>query len=232
MQQKKYYDRRGNAKGNVFGIRGNAKKYFAVLIFMDEGVLRKLLFAILVFAIGFGFYFYSPFFESRNPLLWIFLPNSPLAILAALLTIYYFPKNEFMKLLSSVYIAKYGVWTVFVMLLYPQYYLRQAIFAQSVVLYIIPHIAMIFLSLAMMPKKTDKWHLVLVLWFFLLNDFANYNLGVMTGFPSIIPLGQIGMVKAFSIFMSIAFTLFYFKFGPAIANSKTVKYVEKKLSRG
>ena len=199
---------------------------------MDSGVLRKILFLILAIAICFGFYFYSPFFSYRGPLLWIFLPNSPLAILAALVTIFYFQKNEFMKLLSSVYVAKFGIWTVFVMLLYPAYYLNQKILPESVALYIIPHMAMVFLALAMMPRKPSKMHLAAVLVFFLANDAANYYLGVMTDYPSIIPLSQIGLVRAFSIFMSITFTFFYFKIGPMLAKTRAVKGVEKALGIG
>lgn len=198
----------------------------------DTKILRKLLFAILAIAIAFGFYFYSPFFQYRNPLLWIFLPNSPLAILAALATIYYFTQNEFARLFSSVYVAKYGIWTVFVMLLYPQYYLNSHIAAESVFLYIIPHIAMVFLALAMMPRKPEKSHLAFALLFFLANDFANYYMGVMTDFPSIIPLGHIDIVRTASIFLSITLCFFYFSIGPILARAKAVHAVEKGLGLG
>ncbi|MFA5106530.1 MAG: DUF1405 domain-containing protein [Candidatus Micrarchaeia archaeon] len=198
----------------------------------DPGMARKILFIILAVAIAFGFYFYSPFFQYRNPLLWIFLPNSPLAILAALLTIYYFTDNEFARLFSSAYVAKYGIWTVFVMLLYPANYLNSSIAAESVLLYIIPHIAMIFLALAMMPRKPARAHLAIALLFFLANDFANYFMGVMTDFPSIIPLGHIDLVRSVSIFLSITLCFFYFSIGPVLSRSRAARAVEKGLGLG
>ncbi|HQT44556.1 MAG TPA: hypothetical protein PLO51_01135, partial [Candidatus Micrarchaeota archaeon] len=45
-------------------------------------------------------------------------------------------------------------------------------------------------------------------------------------------LSQIGLVRAFSIFMSIAFPLFYFMTGPTLAKTRMVKGVQKALGIG
>ncbi|MBM3229888.1 DUF1405 domain-containing protein [Candidatus Parvarchaeota archaeon] len=186
--------------------------------FITATAPRTLLLAILVVAIGFGFYFYSPFFASRSPYLWVFLPNSPLAILAALAAIYLWKKSDFLNLLACSYLGKFGAWTIFVMLLHPQVYFRQEIFLESLALYIVPHAAMVFLALLCLPKKRKTTNLVLVLLVLLANDYANYWLSLIAGPPQIIPLWNMGLVSAVSLCLSIGFGLFYHMHSEKIRN--------------
>ncbi|EHK01022.1 hypothetical protein HRED_10082 [Candidatus Haloredivivus sp. G17] len=87
---------------------------------------RKTLFLIvLTNLLGtlFGFYYYSDQLLTTDPLLWIFVPASPIATLLFAASIYLNVKDRGLPLLDSLaFISnfKYGLWTVFCLSYYSE----------------------------------------------------------------------------------------------------------------
>ncbi|OIO20966.1 hypothetical protein AUJ17_04055 [Candidatus Micrarchaeota archaeon CG1_02_47_40] len=175
---------------------------------------RSLLFWLLIFVLvaasAYGFYYYRGVFAETSPWLWLFVPDSALAIVFALLVVVGARKGAWDNLLryfASVSLVKYGVWTVFVMMYHPQAYLAGGRALESVFLYIIPHIGMVLLALAVLPKRRSAPALALCALFFLLNDYFDYFFagGIVAG---IIPNGNFGVVAGVSILLTFFSLLF------------------------
>lgn len=83
--------------------------------------LIYLLIAINLAGTAFGFYYYVPQLMNTDPLLWIFVPDSPLATLSigASLLFYRLKKRErALETFAFVTNFVYGLWTPFVLLVY------------------------------------------------------------------------------------------------------------------
>lgn len=149
---------------------------------------RKLVILVaLINLAGFfvGIYYYWSQLMDFSPLFWIVIIDSPLSVLlfAVVCLLIYFKKNvpDLLKLLTSVYVIKYGMWTMIVIGLYWSYYSYDAVLG---VLNFILHFGMVLEGIVLIPRiRATKYKSAIVLAFFLLNDYCDYLLGTVTRIP-------------------------------------------------
>ncbi len=168
-----------------------------------EGVILHLLVLANVFGFAVGMFFYYKQIAGANPLFWIFIPDCPLYI--ALATLYYlkFFKSELLRAITAIGLAKYGIWTVFALFYYSDYFLADW-FGW---LLVVEHIGMA-LQFALLAKPFGKKTMYAATCWFLLSDFVDYALG----FHPVLPSGNLGDIAAFSLASSLiipAFAYFY-----------------------
>jgi uncharacterized membrane protein YpjA len=147
---------------------------------------RKTLFLIvLTNLLGtlFGFYYYSDQLLTTDPLLWIFVPASPIATLLFAASIYLNVKDRGLPLLDSLaFISnfKYGLWTVFCLSYYSEIFFT----GNSIGLYsfmLVSHFAMAIQAFLLFKWENIGWRVLFVafLWY-LFNDFIDYTFGTHT----------------------------------------------------
>lgn len=151
----------------------------------------KPLFWLVLFAnlagAAYGFlFFYGAQLASKNPLLWIFVADCPLYALlfACCLLLLRSGKNpQWFLFLVSAGAVKYGIWTVFVLLYFPQFYFAPA----AALLYfalLLAHIGLLAEPLLFAGRApARKSYLVAALAWSLLNDFADYFLALHPPIP-------------------------------------------------
>jgi uncharacterized membrane protein YpjA len=144
--------------------------------------------AVLVNLAGtaFGFYYYMEQLAATRASLWIFVPDSPVATLAAAAAFYLYLRDRQSSLVETFAFfgnLKYGIWTVFVLI-----YMHQA-FSQ---IHPIPLYAFLLASHALMVLQAHvildfseiSWKSFLsVLGWFLVNDAVDYTLGTHSALP-------------------------------------------------
>lgn len=147
---------------------------------------RKTLFLIvLTNLLGtlFGFYYYSDQLLTTDPVLWVFVPASPIATLLFAASIYLNVKDRGLPLLDSLaFISnfKYGLWTVFCLSYYSEIFFT----GNSVGLYsfmLVSHFAMAIQAFLLFKWENIGWRVLFVafLWY-LFNDFIDYTFGTHT----------------------------------------------------
>ena len=141
--------------------------------------LFKLLFLLCIAGVLAGFFYYSDQLLAVPLLLAIFVPDCPLYVLLTLPILAKQIKSDAYSFLVSLGMFKYGLWTVFVLLFYSEYWSPSQIWIT--VPFIIGHIGLALLGAALLPKKRVAFAVfALVLAWFLLNDYADYYLGTRT----------------------------------------------------
>src|SRR3989338_5584521 len=147
----------------------------------------KKLFLLLCFLtcaavlIGFGYYWNQ--LLATPLLLIIFVPDCPLYVLLTLPILARKVSNDAYSFLVSLGMFKYGLWTVFVLLFYAEYWQLSQLWIT--VPFIIGHIGMALLGAALLPKKRVAFAVfALVLAWFLLNDYSDYFLGPRPPIPA------------------------------------------------
>ena len=147
---------------------------------------RKTLFLIvLTNLLGtlFGFYYYSDQLLTTDPVLWVFVPASPIATLLFAASIYLNVKDRGLPLLDSLaFISnfKYGLWTVFCLSYYSEIFFT----GNSVGLYsfmLVSHFAMAIQAFLLFKWENIEWRALggAFLWY-LFNDFIDYTFGTHT----------------------------------------------------
>ncbi|MEW6328793.1 MAG: DUF1405 domain-containing protein [Candidatus Micrarchaeota archaeon] len=175
---------------------------------------RKTLFGIVLAAnllgAAYGILgFYLQQLLSTNVLLWIFVPDCPLYALTfaiAIILIKEGKRYDWFYFIALVGALKYGFWTVFVLLRYPEFYFAPEI---SLIYYtlLFAHVGMFLEAFTLLGKiKMRNWFLPLALGWFLLNDFADYFLGAHPP----LPVYGLGFMWRASVVMSVAFSVFGF----------------------
>lgn len=85
------------------------------------------LFLINILGIGYGFYYYQQDFSEFPFYLWIFIADSPIAVLlfTAFLALFLVGKrNGIIEALAFIGTIKVGFWTAFIILVYNRYFLQ------------------------------------------------------------------------------------------------------------
>lgn len=152
-----------------------------------EFIFKKKVLYMIVFAnlLGtlFGFYYYSDQLLSTDPLLWIFVPASPIATLLFAASVYLNVDDGGVPILDALaFISnfKYGLWTVFCLTYYSEIFFT----GNSVGLYIfmlISHFAMAIQAFLMFKwKYIGLKALFLAFGWYLFNDFIDYTIGTHT----------------------------------------------------
>jgi uncharacterized membrane protein YpjA len=152
------------------------------------------------FLIGiFGSYIYQ--LEAANPLMWIFIPDCPLYVLLSTFFILGI-RNPYFRAITAAGLMKYGLWTLFALLHYPNELLLHPVGYALFAL----HIGMA-LQVFLPSYRLEKKHIAAALAWFLLNDYVDYALGYHPVLPS--PDAMPEMLAAlFLTFASVAFVYF------------------------
>ncbi|MGZ8937347.1 MAG: DUF1405 domain-containing protein, partial [Halobacteriota archaeon] len=167
-----------------------------------------LLIAIIIINIAgslVGLFYYWDQLVSASPFAWIFIPDCPLytLLVAVVLAVYASTKrsSDLINFITAVGLAKYGTWTVIVVLGFSTFY-----FSVDSTLYtvlILMHVAMaaeFILPLLLIRQLKYRFTAIALVWF-LANDFSDYFLG--THPP--IPTSQISLIAAFTFLLTPLF---------------------------
>jgi uncharacterized membrane protein YpjA len=145
---------------------------------------KLIWFLIIVNLLGFlfGIYYYIPQL-SRTPVwLWLFVIDCPLFVLLFALILLFDIKNYFFNFFVSVGVFKYGIWTVFVILLMWEQFL--ALNSIMYPLLAISHFFMAFEFIFLIPRmKVSKWNFLTVP-IFIFMDNADYLWNLHPWLPS------------------------------------------------
>lgn len=181
--------------------------------------LFLLLCLLMCAAVLIGFAYYFDQLLATPFLLLIFVPDCPLYVLLTLPILARRIKSDAYSFLVSLGMFKYGLWTVFVLLFYSEYWSPSQLWIT--VPFIIGHIGMALLGAAILPRKRVAFAVfTLVLIWFLLNDYADYFLGTVPP----IPVHNLDLVRDLTIAASILFTLAFFLFPEKIRSLAPVKF--------
>lgn len=161
---------------------------------------RRILFAafiINVLGTIFGFIYYQYLFEIVPKKYWMFVPDSPLSTLlfaSAILFILLDRKNDFLSFIGSVSVVKYGLWTMFVIAYFPDYFLAPN---QGGFYYLMffTHFAMVIQPVIILGtiEYKRRYLLFAFLWFFT-NDYLDYVIGIGPLSTHGLPLDVVGKV--------------------------------------
>ncbi len=188
--------------------------FFSLNSFIERILLSKkaLYFLFIANLIGalYGFIFYYGTKFALTPLhLWLFLPDCPLFSLffaLSILLIILKKENSQLFFFTLVGALEFGLWTVFVLLFYNNYYFN----SENSFMYLVLLIAHLFLFLeAFLLIKKIKFNLTLLILpfvFLVLNVFSDYFLG--THPP--LPLNQLNFMLYFTLISSVIFILISF----------------------
>lgn len=169
--------------------------------------LFKLLLLLNILAVFIGLWYYQEQLAATAWQFLLFVPDCPFYVLLAIPILLRLVKNDTFAFLVAVGMAKYGLWTVFVLLLHSGYYFLPALLPTTII-FIIGHLGMALEGMAIIPKKkVCALALALALAWFLFNDYADYSLGARPWIPE----DGLARVRDFAIASSIILSLgFYF----------------------
>ncbi len=179
-----------------------------------------LLVAVNLLGVAVGIIFYYPQLASANPAFWIFIPDCPLYILLATFFYLRILKNDLLRAITAVGLLKYGLWTIFALFHFSEYFLSNAL---GWVL-VFEHIGMM-LQYALFAAPMEKKSAYIAAGWFLLNDFVDYVFGVHAFLPS----NDLWVIVAFSLASSLAIPAFVFFYGKKIASMRIVKSAKSLL---
>jgi uncharacterized membrane protein YpjA len=170
-----------------------------------------------------GLFYYWDQLVSASPFAWVFIPDCPFytMLVAVVLAIYVRTKrsSDLINFITAVGLAKYGTWTVVVVLGFTAFY-----FSVDSSLYtalVLMHVAMAaecILPLLLIRQLKYRVTAVALIWF-LANDFADYFLG--THPP--IPTSEISQIAAFTFLLTPLFIAIAYYITRFLNNSKTNK---------
>jgi len=131
----------------------------------------------------FGFYYYGDQIISTDPILWIFVPASPIATLLFAGSIYLNADDIGLPILDALAFVsnlKYGLWTVFCLTYYSEIFFT----GNSVGLYsfmLVSHFAMAVQAFLLFKwENIDFRALILASGWYLFNDLIDYSFGTHT----------------------------------------------------
>jgi uncharacterized membrane protein YpjA len=185
-----------------------------------------LLIAIIIINIAgslVGFYYYWDQLASANPFLWIFIPDCPLytMLAAGVLTIYVSTKHssDLINFITAVGLAKYGTWTVAVVLGFSTFYFSIDSSLYTVIALL--HVAMVaefVVPLLLIRQLKYRLAAIALVWF-LANDFVDYFLGAHPP----IPTSEISLIAAFTFLLTPLFIVIAYCTASFLNNGKTLK---------
>jgi uncharacterized membrane protein YpjA len=164
---------------------------------------RKVLWsAVLVNIAGtaFGFYYYMGQLAATPVPLWIFVPDSPVATLAAASAFYLYIREKQSSLVETFAFfgnLKYGIWTVFVLIYMHQGFtqmhptpLYAFLLTSHALMVLQAYVVLDFSEISLKP-------LLAVLAWFLVNDLVDYTIGTHSALPEAVgfssPVGWVAV---------------------------------------
>ena len=191
-----------------------------------RGILENtpLLVAIIIINVAgtlIGFYYYWDQLVSSSPVYWIFIPDCPLytMLAAAILAVYVSTRrsSDLVNFITAIGLAKYGTWTVFVILAFAGFYF--SIDSSFYSLLVLLHVAMaveFILPVMLIRQLRPRFIDVALIWFFA-NDYADYFLG--TNPP--IPPGDITQIAIFTFLLTPVFIIVAYAAARFLNNGNT-----------
>ena len=183
-----------------------------------------LLVAIIIINVAgtlIGFYYYWDQLVSSSPVYWIFIPDCPLytMLAAAILAVYVSTRrsSDLVNFITAIGLAKYGTWTVFVILAFAGFYF--SIDSSFYSLLVLLHVAMaveFILPVMLIRQLKPRFIAVALMWFFA-NDYADYFLG--THPP--IPPGDITQIAIFTFLLTPVFIIVAYAAARFLNNGNT-----------
>jgi len=185
-----------------------------------------LLIAIIIINVAgslVGLFYYWDQLVSASPFAWIFIPDCPLytMLAAVVLAVYASTKrgSDLINFITAVGLAKYGTWTVVVVLWFSAFYF--SVDSSLYTVLVLLHVAMaaqFVLPLLLIRQLKPHLAAVALVWF-LANDFADYFLG--THPP--VPTSEISLIAAFTFLLTPLFIVIAYIAARFLNNSKTHK---------
>jgi len=185
-----------------------------------------LLIAIIIINIAgslVGLFYYWDQLISASPFAWIFIPDCPLytMLAAVVLAVYASTKrsSDLINFITAVGLAKYGTWTVVVVLWFSAFYF--SVDSSLYTVLVLLHIAMaaeFVLPLLLIRQLKTRFIAIALVWF-LANDFADYFLG--THPP--VPTSEISLIAIFTFLLTPLFIVIAYVAARFLNNSKTHK---------
>jgi uncharacterized membrane protein YpjA len=128
----------------------------------------------------FGFLYYQYMFDLVPWYMWPVVPDSPgstLLFAIAMALFYFGRKKDWLSFLACASTIKYGLWTIFVILYFPEHFLAPAV-KNFYYLMIFLHFGMVIQVVVLLHtiERKRKYLFIVLLWFFT-NDYFDYVLG-------------------------------------------------------
>src|SRR3989344_5255164 len=146
----------------------------------DFAFSKPLVYALLcinIIGIAYGFYYYQQDFSEFPFYLWLFISDSPIAVLffALFLSLSIVGKrNGFVEALAFIGMVKVGFWTAFIILVYNWYFLQPAYLYWYGSLFFL-HLGMCLEGFAMKGRlKITGAHALVASAFYVINDILDY----------------------------------------------------------
>lgn len=179
-----------------------------------------LLLLINVAAVFAGAWYYQDQLSATPLPLLLFVPDCPLYVLLAIPILLGITRNPAYSFIVSIGMAKYGLWTVAVLLFHWNVYSLPA-FLPVTLIFIFGHLGMAFEGIAILPKKkVGLAVLALALAWFLLNDYVDYFLGTVPP----IPTDGMALVQNLTILSSLLLPLLFYLFPEKVRSFPPVKF--------
>ena len=182
--------------------------------FIDYVFRRKwtLVSLFVINMIGFliGMYYYLDEMASHPAYLWVLVIDCPIAVLLfSFICLLYLLKRKVHDLLAffaSVYMIKYGIWTLSAILLYWNFY--PAGIDQSIaILNFVLHAGLVLEGIALSGTVgKNQYNAAIVMTLVLLNDFFDYFMGTLQNIPNT----HVGTLMTESVIASIALPVFIY----------------------
>lgn len=187
-----------------------------------------LIFIINILGTIFGYYYYQWQLANSELFLWIFIPDCPNATLLLLISILITftdigegIDNRVFNSITAAYLIKYGVWTVFTILFFSEFFLSPPNLQYYAIL-LIGHAGMALESILILPfSKIEFRKMVVFLLWFLINDFVDYWLGAHPYVPD--NPYKIKILAIFTIsmsFITVALVYLYPRYGKSYESFK------------
>lgn len=188
-------------------------------IVLSRENLFRILFLLNIAGVLAGAWYYADQISSTPLALLMFVPDCPLYVLLAIPILAKRIKNDVYSFLVSIGMAKYGLWTVFVLLFHWSAYSHPAYLLVTLI-FIVGHTGMVLEGAALLPKKKVGFAIALAaLAWFLLNDVADYFWGTVPP----IPTNGLELVCNLTFAASFVFTLGFFLFPEKVRGFAPVK---------
>lgn len=174
---------------------------------MKKSILTWLLILINIAGFIFGIYYYQPQLSQTSVWSWILIIDCPLFVLLFAAILFFDIRDTFFNFLVATGLVKYGLWTVFVILL-----LWNQFTAVAPIMYpllAIAHAGMTLEFIFLMPRLRPEFNNYRTIPLFLLMDYFDYYKKLHPWLPSGAP---VDLIMWFSFASSLLIPILLTKF--------------------
>jgi uncharacterized membrane protein YpjA len=176
---------------------------------MNPTRLAYLLIAVNLLGFFYGVYYYGDQLAQTAPVLWLLVIDCPLQALLFAIVLFLAVSGKgssFLTALTAAGSLKYGIWTMFVILFYGDYFLAGSL-ALGYSLIFVSHFGQFLEGLLLSGiKRVSAGATVAILLLYLLNDYSDHAWGT----HPLIPERDIGTVAAVTVALSILSAAFVY----------------------